>query len=132
MMIPDGRRGQEQLTEKFFWGQHSGIGGGNELETNCSDITLRFLIEEVNKHKLKLAFNKDHIPDEPDLFQKSTSESFFDRMLGWVAGKYVRLIASINDVHETAIKRYKKVRHWNPDALQPFERDIRDNTSREN
>lgn len=102
----DERLGRKQLTQKFFWGRHGGVGGGNDYEKHWADITLRFLIEEMMDRELKLAFNKDHIPYEPDLLPEpisDASESWVDKFMRLIGGKNVRKIASVNDVHKTDI-----------------------------
>lgn len=113
--------GTDQLTQLFFWGGHGGIGGGDGRQLNCSDITLRFLIGEMEKRSLKLSIDKECIPDEPDNLVPviNLKNNIFENTI-YLFGRYVRTITSCKDVHSTAIVRYKKVDAYRPDSLKPL------------
>lgn len=130
----DAKLGKKQLTQKYFWGRHSGIGGGDALEPDCSDITLRFLIQEMKDRELELQFSIAHVPVQPDILQYNpVPEPFVDWLLRWFGGgNYWRVIADISDIHETAITRYRAVEGWNPKAMEKFKHLIRRIRSPEN
>lgn len=117
--------GPDQLTQLFFWGGHGGIGGGDGRQLNCSDITLRFLISEMEKRGLALSFDKTFIPNEPDnLIPNINLKSNIIEDTIYLFGRYVRKIKTCQDVHTTAIVRYKRIDSYRPDSLKPLHDEL--------
>lgn len=114
--------GADQLTQLFFWGGHGGIGGGDDRQLTCSTITFRFLIEEMERRNLGLSFNKNTLPDEPDVSgpHLNLSESGLIGFASNLFGKYIRDVGSADNLHPSAVKRYQIVGDYRPDALKPY------------
>lgn len=112
----------DQLTQHFFWGNHSGVGGGNARERVCSSITMEFLLQEMRRRGLHLGLNEDVLPKDRDIMTvlPPAEESRFDRVVKRFTGKSVRTIPSVDWLHETAILRYQLVEDWRPEAMQPL------------
>lgn len=118
--------GKTQVTQKYFSGGHGGVGCGDGAELLCSDITLRFVLEEIERRGLKLAFDPSKVPSMPDVTTEGDpiTRSFPKNVFFWALGKHIRPIQAIEDIHETAIVRYQNVKKWRPQALNPFQKTL--------
>lgn len=110
-----------QLTQKYFWGTHGGIGGSETTEKEAGLTTLKFTLDEIKRRNLGLAFDETQIStDYPDITTKEVTAlnagfmSFFTRF----TGTYVRPIQTIEAVHKSAIERFQINDKWRPEALK--------------
>lgn len=110
---------ENQLTQKFFWGSHGGIGGSESTEQDAGAITLRFTIEEIKRRGLGLAFDESTVPDYPDITREiiTVLESGLMSVMSRF-DSYIRTVSSPDLVHETAVKRFQVNREWRPQALK--------------
>lgn len=118
--------GPTQVTQKYFWGGHGGVGGGDSREEDCSRITLRFLLKEMEERGLSLAYDQQLVQELPDIQAPTIKPDSNPLMavIGFFTGKFVRPIKSIEDLHLTAVKRYRLVEDWRPKNLGPLRNDI--------
>ena len=119
-------RGEEQLTQLYFWGGHGGVGGGDSRQLDSSDTTLRFCVEEIQRRGIGLALNMELIPEYGDI-ETETDEIKSSAIMGFVekiTGKFVRPIESVDHVHHTAVKRFQRVTSWRPAALEGLSSDL--------
>jgi uncharacterized protein (DUF2235 family) len=110
-----GKRTTPQVMEqKWFAGVHSNIGGGYPDE-RLSDIALEWMIEKAKS--TQLAFDDEFIGKEIKPDYKGRIYNSFAPMYR-LTGKYIRPIQAATDtnedVHETAIKRFKEEGHYRP------------------
>lgn len=118
-MVAHPAAGEEQVTSLFFWGTHSGVGGGKASETAAGATALRFVVEEMCTRRLKLAFNSAFIPPyyaiAPHVVPRNNST--WSKTARAMGGRQVRLISSGRELHWSAVHRYQKVPAWRPPAL---------------
>lgn len=113
----------DQLTQLYFCGTHTGVGGGKRCETACANTTLRFLVDEMSRRKLRLKFRMCKVPNyDPNFVTPGKSKrhhhaSFKRRVIKITCGKHVRRINSISQLHPTVILRYQQSSSWRPAAL---------------
>lgn len=128
MMTPHSDRGSEQVTQKFFPGHHSGVGGGSWSERYCAAISLHFVIEETRRRGLELDFDDDLLPDLTDAKNNSTvrTYSYFSRynLIRMLTGREARTIPSENMLHPFVSELYKRDLTWRPAALRKFRNDL--------
>lgn len=117
---------QNQVTELYFWGVHSGVGGSAILQPESGDVTLHFVIDEMAQRHLGLQFRRDLIPKYPEVSvegREAPPQGIY-AVVQSVFGKYIRDIESINRVHSSAIKRYQQVASWRPAALNGISKQL--------
>lgn len=109
-----------QLTQKYFWGRHSGVGGGLKREVICSAITFDFLVEEMKKRGLGLQIAKDAFVGSRDIEEVlgKRNESVFDSIMKFFAGASARKIESLDLLDESVIRRYQEVSTYRPRPLE--------------
>lgn len=115
-----------QLTQRFFWGGHGGVGGGDGRQLESSSCTIRFLVEEMQRREIPLLFKMDKIPEYGDV-ESPVPEVHSSRVMAFVekiTGKYVRPIPSVESLHPLAIRRYQKVPEWRPASLEHLHDEI--------
>lgn len=111
---------KNQLTQKYFWGTHGGIGGSETTEQDAGATTLKFTIEEIKRRNMGLAIDESNVADYPDISCKeevTALNSGFMSMFTRFTGLYVRPIQSIEAIHKSAIKRFQINSAWRPGAL---------------
>lgn len=130
-MTPHERRGQQQLTQKFFWGTHSGVGGGSRAYARAADITLVFVVNEMRSRGLDLAFERDKLPRKISVTANVhyVDRSATQRVTLLVTGSAPRLIPAPHWLHHSAVRRFREQPLWRPCALEPFESTLLDASS---
>lgn len=123
-MTPCKERGPKQVTEKFLPGYHGGIGGGGKVEEPFSDNCLHFVVGDMAQRQLGLEFHMDRLPKSGDYLANLGTLGMQYKFLRFAAGTAYRTIDSVDQLHETAIDRYRKVSTWRPAALKPLEAKI--------
>lgn len=118
--------GESQLTQKYFWGTHNGVGGGSYRERECSATTLNFVVREFEDRGLQLKFDKSFLPmdGDPEVSVEHEEFSIFTRFVKIVSGSSPRVICSVSDLHESVIRRYSRVPSWRPTSLTHLREDI--------
>jgi Uncharacterized alpha/beta hydrolase domain (DUF2235) len=120
-MSPSSPENSSQLTQLYFPGTHSGVGGGSPDEEQLSDSALRFLVEEMDRRQLGLELNMGLIPTGSRDVPPVPVESGVDR----VFGKYIRPINSLNECYRPYVEeRYHLQNTWRPEALAAFDQDL--------
>lgn len=126
LMSPAEETEPGQLTQMYFWGGHGGVGGGDARQITSATCTLWFLLEEMERRGLGLAFDKDSIPEAGDVEEKGEDmkSSWLMSTVGSITGKFVRPIETVDMVHPMAIKRYQNCSFWRPRALEKIKDDL--------
>lgn len=120
-----------QVTEKFFWGSHGGVGGSEYTEPETIAVVLRFVLDELQALGFTLTIAADHpgVPkDYPDTAVErkliaglTRADAVVNAMTG---GQYTRKIESVDQVHFTAVERFQKIPTWRPKALEKLEKEL--------
>lgn len=111
--------GPEQLTQFYFPGGHGGVGGGDAHEEPLSDNALRFMVEEIKRRNLGLAIDMSKIPEGNVAVEAKTRNSgTLIKIVESFTGKFIRPIASVDECHHSAVKRYQLVPDWRPESLK--------------
>lgn len=126
-----------QVTERFFWGGHGGVGGSDAREPDCGVLTLRFLLKEMERRNLGLAMDASAMDiDRPinvdaRALNLKEEQNPVMKFFNFLTGRHVRDIEKLDEVDEAAVKRYKEVKDWRPDALKRLEEVIEGNSGEE-
>lgn len=130
-MQPHASRSASQVTSRFFWGVHSGVGGGQFDQRLNADITLRFVIDELSRRGCGLCFDAGLVPAAyPDevVAKEDGGEgkppSLRRRIMRLVGGTGYRIVQSGEDVHWSAIRHFQMNKSWRPPALNKIETDM--------
>lgn len=127
-MVAHPRRGGSQVTQRYFWGSHSGIGGGKTGERQASQITLRFLFDEMQRRHIPLAIDARYIPSYPAINAPEPREDddtpTLRRWLTSVVGGAAPREVEFREVHVAAVDRLQQVKEWRPSALRPIENEL--------
>lgn len=117
-----------QLTQLYFPGRHSGVGGGEPTEVDLSNYALTWLVGEMKRRGLALKVHAERIepgtcdvPPPPPLGWKDWTTHL---LMNAVAGVYVRPIHKIEECHPSVAKRYGVQKEWRPKALKPIEKSL--------
>lgn len=117
-----------QLTQLFFPGRHSGVGGGEPTEVELSNYTLTWMVGEMKRRGLQLKLHMDRIepgtcnvPPPPPLGWKDWMTQY---LMNKVAGVHVREIEKIEQCHPSVAKRYALQPEWRPTALEPTKKPL--------
>ncbi|CAN8076771.1 unnamed protein product [Agarophyton chilense] len=123
-MTPNAKRGVKQLTQKFMPGSHGGVGGGNAAELELSRNALFFALEDIKERRLGIEFGGDLLPKEYTYnIPPKPQGSWFGRaniLKSISGGEMVREIKSLDELHETVIRRYNRFKSWRPESLSPL------------
>lgn len=124
-MRPHFARPASQVTSRFFWGGHGGVGGGQADQRLNADITLRFVIDELSRRGCGLCFDAALIPSAYPKEKVSNAierETLLrSRILRLVVGTQYRFVRSVEDVHWSAIRHFQTDKSWRPPALKKIE-----------
>lgn len=128
-MRPHATCSASQVTSRFFWGGHGGVGGGQADQRLNSDITLRFVIDELSRRGCGLCFDAAHVPseypDETAAPKDSEREiSLSSRITRFVTGMGYRHVQTVKDVHWSAIRHFQADKRWRPPGLRMIEKDM--------
>lgn len=118
-MYPSDPNKPEQLTQKFFTGTHSGIGGGDPDWVETSRIALHFMVDEARRRGLGIEFDESLLPPRGDPTKPVIPVQYkgSDWLFNQLTGIKKRDIPSVDCVHQTAIKRYQTQSAWRPPSL---------------
>jgi len=122
MSVPEGSD-PSMLTQLFMAGVHTGVGGGSgdELQQTLAGNALKVLVGDMERRGLGLSLDSSVFPQEfvYDVGVPTEKPGFsFNRWLFYVPGRSVRNVASVDDMHVSAIRRYQLVEGWRPPALE--------------
>lgn len=120
-----------QLSQLYFPGHHSGVGGGQPGEEKLSNFTLLWLIEEIERRGLPLSFHKERIEEGTvnlPFTPLPVTERIHNALMNVAAGdlfqwKGVRTVAS-EDCHPSVAERYANYDNWRPAALEKAGKDL--------
>lgn len=107
----------QRLMQKWFPGGHGCVGGGTEATRTLSDGALKWMINSIGDLGLGLEFNIDAIPTGI----KTGCECPFDNSPGIyrLGGIKLRKVGdSVEELHESAIKRIKDISNYRPKNLE--------------
>jgi hypothetical protein len=120
-MSPSSLDKSSQLTQLYFPGTHSGVGGGSPDEEQLSDSALRYLVQEMDRRQLGLELNMVLIPTGSRDVPPVRVACGIDR----VFGKYIRPIKSLNECYLPYVReRYHLQKTWRPEALAAFDQAL--------
>lgn len=125
-MEPSDPGNPEQLTQLFFAGTHSGVGGGDLAWKETALIALHFLIDEIRRRGLGIEFDENVLPPfgdpaVPAIDVKYTGTNW---VFNYITGIAPRLVPSVDVIHSSAILRYQKESTWRPPALKHLHDDL--------
>lgn len=125
-MVHSEKRDASQLTQKFFWGTHAGIGRVKYRELNAGDTAQRFLVGEMQRRGCGLVFDDANVPPFPEVDEEVTvaNNAGSSDMMRFVGGKRYREVASIQDLHWTVIRRFQSIDRYRPTALAHLEEEL--------
>lgn len=132
MMEPADPARSGQVTQRYFWGVHEGVGGGHMRRQQSAFCALRGLVEEIRKRSIPLSIDDDLLPSydvtaKVELtFSDRATDGFFN-LINVFTGEYIRHVDGIQQVHHTALTRYVKVLDWRPLALRSLQNEIMQN-----
>lgn len=118
--------GPDQLTQLYFPGGHGGVGGGDEKEEPLSDNCLHFLVHEIKRRGMGIAFDMDLIPrGNVDIEPVNRQPSRLFQFIEGITGKHVRQISSTDELHMPSVAtRYQRQPDWRPKALEHLHDEI--------
>lgn len=118
----------QKLTQVWFPGDHSAIGGGSEAKSGLSDAALEWMIEMVGEYKLGLDFDKRHIPtgttpDHTIHFDNSLRGIY--KALNPKGGFEREITGTFNDLHISVKRRWRDREDYRPQNLKSkFEKEL--------
>lgn len=120
-------RGSEQLTQVYLPGYHGGVGGGSAEEQGLADNALRFVVEEMERRGIELELAMDDVPNGDAVgveLREPVGLFSLENVAKLVSGVYIRRIEAVDEVHESAVRRYVEKPEWRPRALRGLEEEI--------
>lgn len=130
LMQPYDDKHPEQVCEFCCWGDHEGVGGGNDEKDQSAYCALHAVLSAMEKRGLQLTLDERLIPSyninapSPRMNLLAGAEYFMFTFLNLLSGSGIRQIKSVKNLHESAIHRYKQVLTWRPPALKILNDDI--------
>ena len=112
----------EQVKQVWFPGDHECVGGGEEKKRGLSDISLTWMMDQVEP--LGLAVDRNLVGDGLKPFPLTP---FDNRPKGIfrLTGKHLRRVsAPFSDLHSAVKQRWKEIEEYEPSNLRPFEQDL--------
>lgn len=131
-MQPCDEHHAEQVREFCCWGDHAGVGGGDEAKAQSAYCALNAVLSAMDQRRLPLTIDRRLIPSfdikapSPRINLLAAGEYIMFGLLNIFTGSGVREIKSVKSLHESAIRRYKQVSTWRPEALKPLSQEIMD------
>lgn len=109
-----------QLTQKYFWGRHSGVGGGLNREMIYSAITFEFLVAEMKARGLRMQIAEAAfvVPRDFGDVLPPRHETLFNNIVKFFTGSADRSIESVDMLDGTVIKRYEGLETYRPAPLK--------------
>lgn len=125
-MKPCEQRGEAQVTQKYLPGYHSGVGGGSPHEKPLSENSLWFVIGEIERRGIKIAFDASRSKEMLVTVEPRPSPSVLSTytVTKVLSGKFIRPVESLDELHESIVQRFCQVKSWRPPALKNFEKEI--------
>jgi hypothetical protein len=107
-----------EISQMWFIGDHSSIGGGSKIKQPLSNIALLWMIEAIRKAGLNLKFDvnqiKGGIQTDP-LVDLHSDVALIDH----VGGLQDRTFAQADMVHPSVWARYDARKDYRPKTLEP-------------
>lgn len=122
--------GEQQLSQKYFWGAHAGVGGGDRRQVEASKATLLWVVDEMERRACGLELDRSLLPDSYDVHVDETPtllsklQDALNAILDVFGAKQTRDIPSVSMLHDAAVRRYRSVQSWRPEALNKFREEI--------
>lgn len=132
-MLPCASRSPSQVTSRYFsGGDHNGIGGGskNPMYAAASNTTLFFVLSEMCRRNLHLAFDTPGPGDDiilPTQYPESETEydppkhDWIYNFTKMISSTAPRNIPSVDEVHWMACRRMHELPNWRPGAVEKIE-----------
>jgi uncharacterized protein (DUF2235 family) len=114
-----------QLTEVWFPGGHSGVGGGTLANSPLSNAALLWMIESVEGLNLGLTFDRNKIEDGVNV--DPMIQTNYDLKLPFFKG--IRSLPSAAILHESVYHRWHLCRWYRPRNLVEYHEKILNNYS---
>lgn len=127
LMTANPKMGESQLTQLYFPGRHSGVGGGCGKEVAFSMNTLNFVVHELKRRNVGVKFDLDTMPRSLNqkLSMLETLKPFsLQNILRAVSGVKCRPIPSVDMLHESAMIRFARMQSWRPKALESIRSEL--------
>lgn len=107
----------QRVIKKWFPGEHGCVGGGTEEQSGLSDAALQWMIDSIADLGLGLDFDTSAIPTgiNPNYECDFKNEPGFFRLAGI---KFREIGDTIEDIHESTVKRLKVRQDYRPKNLQ--------------
>jgi len=107
----------QQVLQRWFPGEHGCVGGGTEEYKGLSDAALQWMMDSIGKLGLGLEFDPSVIPGgiTPDYKCRFKNDPGFFRLAGI---KLREVSDSIEDLHESTIKRWQELKDYRPKNLE--------------
>jgi uncharacterized protein (DUF2235 family) len=107
----------QKIVEVWFPGEHGCVGGGTEEYRGLSDAALQWMIDSISKLGLRLELDLSVIPGglKPDHTCRFQNNPGFFRLAGI---KLRSVNGSIDDLHESTIKRWRSLKDYRPKNLE--------------
>jgi uncharacterized protein (DUF2235 family) len=107
----------QRLIQKWFPGEHGCVGGGREEHSGLSDVALQWMIDSIGELGLGLDLDPSVIPTgiNPNYECDFKNSPGFFKLAGI---KFRDFSDTIDDLHESAIKRLKSRKDYRPKNLE--------------
>lgn len=121
-MHPSPQRGPDQVMQVWFPGEHSCVGGGSSKTRGLSDASLEWMMDQVEPLGLELNRNRveDGIHPDPTIPFDNRPSGIF-RYTG-IAPR--RIEGQFDDLHYAVKRRWKEVKTYEPQNLEPFQQEL--------
>ena len=107
-----------QISQMWFIGDHSSVGGGSKIKQPLSNIALLWMIEAIKEAGLNLKFDAGQI--EGGIQTNPLVDLHSDvALIDHVAGLQDRSIAQTDTVHPSVWARYDAREDYRPKTLEP-------------
>lgn len=108
-----------QVTQLFFPGGHSGVGGGAAGAEGFAGNTLRWVVEEMKRRNVDIEIDQCKVPEwtAPENVQGMEIGAIY-KFMRWYGQRQERNIRSADECHESVFRRYIKKEDWRPKALE--------------
>lgn len=115
---------EQQLLQVWFPGDHMSVGGGSYYRRRLSDLSLLWMIEQIQAWNLGLAFNLDQIAGGLDPDFTTDIPDDIPPIFG-VGGKISRKVTgTFDDIHLSVKQRWHKRSDYRPSNLEQFRSEL--------
>jgi len=107
----------QRVIQKWFPGEHGCVGGGTKEHSGLSDVALQWMIDSIGELGLGLDLDPSVIPTgiNPNYEADFKNSPGFFKLAGI---KFRDFSDTIDDLHESAIKRLKSRKDYRPKNLE--------------